>query len=60
MVAQSLNNNNTSPITTKRPSTTLLTSNSMASFTYTLDLYQNTMIFTKLHENHLKYSINWL
>ena len=38
-----------SSVMTKRPSSTLLTSNSMASFTGTLDLYQNTMVFAKLH-----------
>ena len=38
-----------SSVMTKRPSNTLLTSNSMASFTGTLDLYQNTMVFAKLH-----------
>lgn len=49
-----------SSVLTKRPSNILLTSNSMASFTGTIDAYQNTMVFAKLHQNHLKYSMNWL
>ena len=32
----------------------------MASFTGVFDAYHNSLVFSKLHENHLKYSINWL